>query len=105
MSIATNLATAVRTAQAYAHVRNIRDGLREVDIRDGEHSDHTNHVCGPCGFTETFDDRVVETLITQTGHPTVRFDLQHRYGDGAWALITKALARLNDETKKEVPST
>lgn len=26
-------------------------------------AEHTNHVRGPRGFTETFDDRTVETLL------------------------------------------
>ena len=62
---------------------------------------------GPIPHGGTVADAIntYRVTITQTGHPTVRFDLQHRYGDGAWALIATALARLNDETNKEVPST
>lgn len=62
---------------------------------------------GPIPHDGTVADAIntYRVTITRTDHPSTEFDLQHRYGDGPWVLIATALARLNDETNKEVPST
>ena len=59
---------------------------------------------GPIPDGGTVDDTIhtYRVTITRTDHPSAEFQLQHRYGDGAWALIAKALTRLNDE--KEEPN-
>lgn len=61
---------------------------------------------GPIPDGGTIDDAIntYRVTVTRTGQPSTEFDLQHRYGDGAWALIADALTRLNDETNKEVPN-
>ena len=59
----------------------------------------------PDGGTVADAINTYRVTVTRTGQPSTEFHIRHRYGDGPWVLIATALARLNDETNKEVPST
>lgn len=54
--------------------------------------------------SKPLDDQVHPYVaeIREGDSPTTVATLQHRYGDGAWVLISNALAALNHPENKEV---
>lgn len=54
--------------------------------------------------SEPLDDQIHPYVaeLREEDEPTKVATLQHRYGDGAWVLISNALAALNHPENKEV---
>lgn len=55
------------------------------------------------GGTAPDDVNTYEAKVTRLGEPTWAGRVEHRYGDGAWALVRTVLAAAGDQSG-EVPS-